>query len=182
MSRPLAWLSSLNGTVARITVGLCGALLLAITVVVLVSVFFRYVVNSSLVWSEELTRYLAVWLVFLGMAPAYRAGEHVRIGVVVDRLPDRWRRATYVIAELVVIGLVSVVAWEGGHLAAANFERDQLTPALRIPIAWIYVAIPIGLGLMSLQSLERLVRLLFERPLPRPEPELATSDLLQGVS
>lgn len=181
MERPLVWLTALNQMIARIAAGLGGALLLSITVVVLASVFFRYVVNSSLAWSEELTRYLAVWLVFLGMAPAYRAGHHVRVGVVVDRLSVRWRRLFYIAAEVVILFLLCVITAAGWLLAEANFTRDQLTPALRIPIAWIYLAIPVGLLLMALQSAERVVRLLVERSLPRSASTVAEAIANEGL-
>lgn len=175
-------LMSLNRLLARAATAVSATLLLGVVAVVLLSVFFRYVVNSSLSWGEELTRYLAAWLVFTGMAPAYRAGEHVRIGVLVDRFSERSRRVLYVASEVLVLVLVSAIAWEAAHLTIANFTRDQVTPGLRIPIAWVYLAIPVGMGLMALQSLERLVRLFVDRRLLDPEAELVTGQPAPPVS
>lgn len=60
------------GRVDRYLLGACCVIFASIVVVVLTAVFFRYVLNSSLMWGEELARYLSIWLVFLGLSCAHR--------------------------------------------------------------------------------------------------------------
>lgn len=165
-------LEGLNALVARLLDVAIGALLAAMATLVVASVFLRYVLNSSLTWSEELTRYLDAWLVFLGLSVAHRMGAHVRITLLLDLTPSRYRRYIHAFSEVVLFVLLVAVAILGAQLVLSNFDRNQLTPALRIPIAWVYLSVPVGLGLMALQALERVFRLLAGRELHPPAEEL----------
>ena len=71
--------------------------------VVAAQVFFRYVLNHSLFWSEELARYILVWLTFLGASVAYRRGVHPRIDLFVSRVSPRGARAIHVGTHLVAM-------------------------------------------------------------------------------
>jgi TRAP-type C4-dicarboxylate transport system permease small subunit len=155
--RPLLWLSRVNSWFARAAGVLAGALLVAMTAIVGASVYFRYVANASLTWSEEATRYLAIWLVFIGAGLAHRWRQHVRIGLLLERLPGRKRHLGELLVELVVLTLFVTIGWFGLKLGLANLERNQLSPAMRIPIGWVYFAVPVGFGLAALQSFERLL-------------------------
>ncbi len=83
---PLAWFlrfeAALGATVERLLL----AGIVALTLVMAAQVFCRYVVNYSLVWSEELARYLTIWLAFLGVSLGVRADSHFGITVVLDRV------------------------------------------------------------------------------------------------
>ena len=157
--------------------GAAMAILLAgMAILVVVSVVFRYLLNSSLTWSEELIRYMDAWLVFAGLAVAHRVGGHVRITLLFDLTPKKFRRWPEALSEAIVLVLLLVIAVLGTQLVISNFDRNQMTPALRIPIAWVYLAVPVGLFLMALQSLERLLRLLAGRELPTDpnSPDIVT--------
>lgn len=153
----LRWLSHVNAWSARISGGAAAALLTVMTVVIALAVYFRYVLNDSLLWAEELTRYSAVWLVFIGTGVAHRWGQHVRIGLLLEKFPRRAGYAGEFVVELIVLAIFGIIAWFGWEITEANFERYQTSPAMGIPIAWVYLAIPVGLGLAALQSLERLL-------------------------
>src|SRR5690606_20892497 len=80
------------------------ALIMAVTTVcVILQVYFRYVLNAPLPWSEELARYAMVWGAFIGGPLAIRTGMNVGITFVTDRLPPALQRAALVINSLVVI-------------------------------------------------------------------------------
>ena len=143
--------------VDRVALVLCVALLVGLVGVVVISVIFRYVLNSSLLWGEELARYLAIWLVFLGLSVAHRRGQHVAVGSLLRFAPFVRRSGARRIAELVTFLLCALVTWAGFEAAWLNFENGQVSPALQIPIAWAYLAVPVGFLLMTLQSLVRLL-------------------------
>jgi TRAP-type C4-dicarboxylate transport system permease small subunit len=140
--------------------GLVGLLMACILAVVLLAVFFRYVLNASLFWGEEVARYLTVWVIFLSVSVAYRAGGHVRVSALVERLPPRARRRFQLLAAVAETALAALVAWYGWVLATNNLQRGQLSPALQIPIGWVYMAVPAGLGLTLMHALEQLLLLL----------------------
>ncbi|MFC1859844.1 TRAP transporter small permease [Thermodesulfobacteriota bacterium] len=116
---------------------LCG-LGLSMTVIVAVQVFSRYVLNHSLFWSEELARYMLVWLSFLGATAAYRRNVHPGIDVITNRLPASMRKGAAILAHSATITLFGIMIVYGFKFS--YFVRLQITPALHIP-KWIILGI-----------------------------------------
>jgi TRAP-type C4-dicarboxylate transport system permease small subunit len=119
----------------------------SMAVIVAVQVFFRYVLNHSLFWSEELARYLLVWLTFLGASVAYRRKVHPGIDVVFVRMPDSIRRIFSILVHLLSIVLFLVMIFFG--VKFSYFVRLQISPALYLPKWIIFSIIPIS-GLILL--------------------------------
>ncbi|MPZ63313.1 MAG: TRAP transporter small permease subunit [Propionibacteriales bacterium] len=142
----------------KLALAACAALFVALVGVVLLSVVFRYVLNSSLLWGEELARYLAVWLVFLGLSSAHRRRQHVSVGSVLRLFPFVNNTGSRRAAEGITVLLCAVITWISAESTFFNFQLNQTSPALQIPIAWAYLAIPVGFLLMTLQSAVSLVQ------------------------
>lgn len=133
------------GLIAGATVGVALASMAA-------QVVFRYLIGSSLVWSEEVARYALIWSAMIGSAAAYPRGAHVAVTVLLDALPTVLRGILYRLVHLVVTAFALLVTWQGALLTLRNFERHQLSPALQIPIAWAYLAIPTGALLIAVAA------------------------------
>ncbi len=126
-------------------------LLALMVVIVFANVVSRYYLHVSLAWSEEIARFMLVWLVFLGSFLAYIQDEHLGLDILVKRFPPLLRKSVAVGANLLVIFALYAVM-EGGYLMmVANF--DWLSAAAEIPQGYIYAIIPICCGLMILQTL-----------------------------
>lgn len=106
--------------------------------IVALQVFFRYVLNQSLFWSEELARYLLVWLTFLGATAAYRRKAHPGVDILYLRLPSALQKTAKIVTHLVSIVLFMVMAIYGYQFA--YFIRLQISPALNLP-KWIILGI-----------------------------------------
>jgi TRAP-type C4-dicarboxylate transport system permease small subunit len=120
-------------------------------VIVFVQVIFRYILNEPLPWSEELARYLMVWIASLGAVEAYGTGGHVGVNALVDNVPAVPRKLLRLLVHLVVAVLMVVILYQGFKLSA--YLRDQVSPALEVPMTWPYLAIPAGATLLLLQAL-----------------------------
>jgi TRAP-type C4-dicarboxylate transport system permease small subunit len=155
---PHAVTRALDLVVGRLCLWFAVAALAAAFGIVCAQVFARYVLNDSLIWAEELTRFALVWSTMVGSAAAYRRGEHIGITMVLERLRGRWRGLLVRAIHLFVLAFAVMVAWEGWQLALRNFARGQLTAATQIQIAWVYLALPIGAGLIALAAAEALWR------------------------
>jgi TRAP-type C4-dicarboxylate transport system permease small subunit len=142
--------------------GIVGLLMASVLLVVLLAVFFRYVLNASLFWGEEAARYLTVWIIFLSIGVAYRTGGHVRISTLLVQLPPGARRWVRLLGAVTEVVLMALLAWYGWVLAFNNLQRGQLSPALQIPIGWVYLAVPVGLGLTLLHAVVQAMRLLMD--------------------
>ena len=126
-------------------------LLSLMVLIVFANVVSRYYLHYSLAWSEEVARFMLVWLVFLGSFLAYVNDEHLGLDILVKKFPPLLRKivATFV-NMLVIFALYAVM--EGGYLMMiANF--DWLSPAAEIPQGYIYLIVPASCGLMILQTI-----------------------------
>lgn len=122
-------------------------LLITSTMVCLVvgNVFCRYVLHFSLIWAEEISQYLMVWMVFLGAGLAFRQGRHVAVEMLQDALPGQLGRtmrwSVLIVSALFLAGLTVL------GIRYAVFGAAQLTPATQIPASIPYAAVPVGSAL-----------------------------------
>ena len=136
-----------------VLVVLCGAMV----VIVLAAVFCRYVLNHSLVWSDEVVRYLFVWFTLLGAAIALRDREHIRVEYFVELLPAGPRRVVELVMLLGVLLFYLAMLVLG--LMWVYETRGTSTSALKWPLNWFfYAALPVSAVLGSWYSLRRLKR------------------------
>lgn len=104
----LNWLDRL----VRVVVG---ALVATTAVAVCLNVFFRYVLNSGLVWADEVPGFLLVWIAFLGAYLAARDDGHIAFDMLVDAFPRGLRRVVRALGDLAVTGffvLLGVTSWQ----------------------------------------------------------------------
>ena len=143
--------------------------LVSLVLVVLAAVAVRYfgIFPGSLHWATEYSRFGIVWIVMLGSAVALDQGAHVAIDFT-DRLPPALRRAVRRTGFLLGLFFIAVLAWQGFRLAGATMR--QLSPALRIPVGYAYLALPVGATIMAVQS---VLFALFPELQARPESEAA---------
>lgn len=115
----------------------------ATLVVITAQIVWRYVFNDSLTWTEELARYLFVWITFVGAALAIRDGTHIRVALVIDRLPARVRRWLDVAQLVLVVFFLCLLVGLGFQWVWVN--TDAVTPALGLPLAYVcYAALPLA--------------------------------------
>lgn len=139
-------------------VDISAAMLLACVVLAFVGVIFRKVLNNSIVWSEEVIRYMFIWLFFLAMPEITRTGSHLALDLLPTRLKGNTQRVVYIVIELFCIVLDAFIVYNGIKLSSINM--GQFSPSLRIPYGYIYYAIPTGAALMLIFSVRRIVLLI----------------------
>ncbi len=125
-------------------------------VIISVQVFQRYVLQSSLDWSEELSRYLFIWAVYVGCSFATREDRHLE--VTIFRYAFGGKLAKFVtiasgLCTVIFCGCASVWGFQMVHFLAIT---GQKTPALEVQMYWVFLSVPVGMGLMGLRTLERL--------------------------
>ncbi len=133
---------------ARVTVM---ALVAAMTAIVLLGVFFRYVLGHALPWTDEVSRYLMIWMGFLGSGVALREGSHVAMTIFLDMASPSLRRKMLLLIRCLSLGFLLSVIWAGGILVVSI--RSQVSAVLRISMTWAYLAIPIGCLLIAFEMI-----------------------------
>jgi len=129
----------------------CAGLLAASCTLVFGNVVLRYGFGLSLAWAEEVSRYMMIWLAFLAAGLALREGAHIAVETLPDSLPRALAIPVRAVAVLLVAGFLALMLWLGWEYA--QFAMMQRTPVLRLPVGYIYLAIPIGMGLMLVHLL-----------------------------
>jgi len=141
-----------------------GITLLLLTVLLLVvgaQILTRYVLNYSLFWSEELARYLFIYLVFIGSAIVMRRNGHIQVSVFVERLPSGVRRGLAIVSDLLLLSFTVIVLIHGVRLAAMVWTVP--TAAMLIPWTLVYLGIVLGMAAMVLAVLGSLLSQLLDR-------------------
>lgn len=119
-------------------------LILTATMVSVLQVFCRYVLNASLPWPEELAQFSFVWAVFLGMALLTGRGRHIAISLFVRKLSARAQRFHAIAAKAVIAAASLVMVIHGLDFMSRSM---QVFPALGLPLKYLYLAAPTGAGI-----------------------------------
>ena len=161
-------LSVVNTTLLAIGRRVAIVMMFVMVVVILIQVFFRYVLNSALPWPDEAARFLMLWMTGLVAPSAYRWGGFVSIDMVVDMLPKRIGSVVTLLL-FVLSGIVLAVGLQLGfnHVNSGwLFNSSSLKLPLewiglsmvRIKLAWMYMSLFVGVGLLLLVNIELVLR------------------------
>ncbi|HNQ04098.1 MAG TPA: TRAP transporter small permease [Thiobacillaceae bacterium] len=126
------------------------------TLTTFVSVALRYVMGTGFTWATELTIYLFIWMAKFGAAYGVRTGIHVGVDYVVERAKGRTRTALISTGLGLGILFTGVVAFLGGRWVVFVHGTGQVSPDLEWPMWIIYLAIPLGSGLMCYRFIQAL--------------------------
>lgn len=153
MSSRGRFLIGLSEAVDRVTTFCAVCATVAFAAVMLLGVFFRYVLNDSLAWSDEVALIIFGWATFFFIASAYLHDKHVNLDVLVRQLPVPWQTKVIMVAE----GLA------GGYLLALIVSSVQAmevvakahTDALQLPMTVHFLAIPVAVAVMLIHWARR---------------------------
>lgn len=132
----------------------------AMSIITLVAVFFRYVLNSPITWSEEAARYLMVWGICIGISIATEKKAHLGIDVFVSFAPPKARRCLEIVSGILLTLVYIMVLALSVLFVSSAMKLGNVTPLLRIPFWMVYLALPIGFGLSVIRSIQVLVKII----------------------
>lgn len=149
-------LGRLNAGLAWLCVWVGAALIGAMTLSVIVGVYFRYVLNDSIGWTEEVAILSAIWVAFLVAPHAYRTGGHVAIEMLPALLPDVLAR----ILRIALHGLVLWLLWRFFWEALTYTQRGAFVRANTLPVqlSWFRSVMPASIVMMALVGVELILR------------------------
>ena len=127
---------------------MAGTILAAMTILVFLTVIYRYFLLAPISWGEEMARFLFIALSLLGAALAMKDRSHFTITILTDKFPAAVRTGLEVIVALGATALLGVVIGKGWSLTLLN--RNQISPALGVPMSVAYLPVPLGATLMLL--------------------------------
>lgn len=133
-----------------------GTLIGLIVLVTCMAVWWRYVLNDPLSWTEQISRIMFVWVTFLGAASLYRSVQHIAIDMLYLALPaGPLRQGIYWLNQVLILLLAVFLFWFGGKLSLDNLS--QTFGALEISPSSFYLAAPVSALLIILYWFEKLL-------------------------
>ena len=143
---------------------LAGVLIASALFVMVAIVFWQVIVRFlipklgftvSAPWTEEVARYLMIWTIFLGLALASRHGLLIAVNALLDAVPISIGRKLKSLSMIITLLFLLALTWYGYKWAV--FGADESSPVLSISKYWLYLAMPVGSGLASLNLLALVV-------------------------
>lgn len=133
-----------------------GAALLVMTIVIPIGIFSRYVLNRGESWPEPIAIICMVTFTFIGAAVSYRAGSHIAVNMLTDRLPAALQTLCARVVDLLMLGISLIIFWYSFWLCVELWEQ----PVAEFPILTSgesYLPLPLGSAILILFVLERLL-------------------------
>lgn len=121
---------------------------------ILLQIIMRSVFNNGLGWSEELARFLFIWQVWIGIAYATSRWNHLRITVLRDLTRGKFKEVWELLVIVWWFAFGMFLIYKGYTFSAMVAHNNQRSTALRVPMALVYVSIPVGATLMNLHLIE----------------------------
>lgn len=150
---------------------LCCGLFAAMFAVLTVQVTMRYAFSTGLLWSEEFSKYGLQWLLYLSVSLAVRRGEHIRLDVSLGLWPTKLKKLGLLLGEVIWLLIGLYVAIDGYQYVAGIFKQGQVGAGFKVPLGYVYLAIPVGFSLMCIRIVGVIVDILRQK---EPEPQNAT--------
>lgn len=126
-----------------------------LVVVVFLQVVFRYFFNSPLAWSEELARYVFIWLVYISAAVVLRDDSHMSMDFFVTRMSEKFRVFVDIMTKILISIFMIICIVQS--ITLIRITLPQISPSLSIPMGLIYLALPVSFVLMLLDFLSRII-------------------------
>lgn len=158
MDKFIDLIEKISDLLDRLVGWICVLLGSAMTVIVCVAVMFRYVLNSPLEWSEEMSTFMMVWFAMLGASMGVYRGRHVGVSFIIEKVGflNRHYRSVAIVSNLLILTFLLVLLWQGSILAM--FAKLQQSPALMISMFWPYFGLLVGAAAVILQVVFQILK------------------------
>lgn len=165
MEKTMRSIALVTGAVARLSLWVAGTGLVFMTAIIFAQVFWRYVLNDSIPWTEPAAVMIMGWFIFLGAAVGIREGYHLSFDVLLYMLSEKAKLFLYSVSDIFVGVFGGGMTWYGWQLAEKTAANKL--PALGISGAFDFAPLVFGGLLIVLFSLERVARRLAGLPTAR---------------
>lgn len=132
-----------------------GILLVMLCVIVFIQVIMRYAMGHSLSWSEELTRYMFVWIIYLGVNLGIRGDNQIKIDILDLAVHGKTRKGLAIVQYIISIAACAFAMWGSLQLIKIGFLATS--PTLRVPMWIVYMVFPIGFTLDIIALIRKII-------------------------
>jgi len=151
LKKVLKWLDE------NVELYLCVFLMSFMTLLIFVQVVMRYVFNNSLSWSEELARYVFIWLIYLGISYGCKLRKHIKIDAALYLFPKKVRPYVILLGDILFVAFAIYITVTGFNYSMAQIQYNMRSPALKIPFQYIYMSTVVGFGLATIREIQTII-------------------------
>lgn len=127
------------------------------TILIFSQIIMRSVFNSSLSWSEELSRYIFIWQIWIGTSVAYSYGEHIKVNLIYNIIKsERGQDILQIIVDLIWVAFNIFLLVSGVKLCQSMQARNALSSGMRIHLSYVYMVLPLSSFVLSVKILNTL--------------------------
>ena len=138
-------------------------------IVLFMQVILRYVFSNATSWSEEVGRYCLIYLIFLGTSLAAKNEAHIRIDAAINLWPEKIRGIILELGDVVWFAFNVLIIYVSIFYTREIFQMGSIAPGLKIPLGFVYMAIPMGFTLMCIRMIVLKVQKFLRRAEGRKE-------------
>ena len=135
-----------------------GLILTGMVITVFCNVIFRYFLNASIAWSEEVSRMLFIWLVFLGAIIAYVNSEHLGLDIIIKLFPKKITQLLIILADILVFFALVIILIGGIEMTKDSFASGWVASAIPIPYGYVYLVVPISAVLLLIETFLKCIK------------------------
>lgn len=147
------FLGAINSVLLFICKYLIIVIVAIIAVILIAAVVYRYGLGSAISWAEEASKYMMVWLTFLGTPVALRNFGHINIDLLVKVLPPRLQQLLYFVVSVIICFTMWIVFTKG--MSFAEMGARQVASSFNLSMWYMYIAVPLGSALTILVAIEQ---------------------------
>ncbi len=136
---------------------ICVVLMSFMTVLIFVQVFMRYVMHNSLTWSEELARYIFIWLIYLGISYGAKIMKHIKIDAALGLFPKAARPYVVILGDILFLVFAIFIVYTSWGVVQKQIKLGQTSPALHVPMWIVYLAPTVGFALTTIRQIQTLI-------------------------
>ena len=123
-------------------------------IIVFMQVIMRYFFNTSLTWSEELSRYIFIWQVWLGSSIAFVDNQHIRVDLIFSIFKsEKSQRVLHLINNIIWFSFNVFLFYVGVKLLESMSARNALSSGMRLPLVYVYAALPVSSFILTIRVL-----------------------------
>lgn len=137
---------------------LIGFMIAGMVIIVFSNVISRYFLNASIAWSEEISRWMFIWLVFLGAIMAYVNNEHLGLDIIIKLFPKKITQLLIILADVLVLIVTAIMLKGGIDMTADSFASGWVSSAVPIKYGYVYLAVPLSMAILLIEIIVKLAK------------------------
>lgn len=151
-------LKKIDAALEKVQVYSCMVLFAAMIILGTIQIGGRFIFNYSTTWTEELIRFICIWMVFIGSALTVRKDGHVSIDLLISSIHDNRKKAIlFVLSRLVCVVFLLLIIPSSIELIAK--AKNSRAASMNLSFSWVYLSIPVGIVNMLLAYANAIPRL-----------------------